>query len=138
MPKNITVEAIVNAPVETVWKMWNEPEHVTKWCFASDDWEAPSAVCDLRVGGTFTTRMQAKDGSFGFDMGGTFTAVSELDRVEYDMWDGRHVAVTFEAIEGGTKVTETFDLEDENSEELQRNGWQSILNNFKKYAEGRP
>lgn len=133
--KAITVEAVVNAPIEKVWSCWNEPEHITKWCAASDDWHAPSAENDLREGGNFKTRMEAKDKSFGFDFGGVYTAVKPNELIEYDMSDSRHVKIEFATTPGGVKVTETFDPETQNTEELQRNGWQAILDNFKKYTE---
>ncbi len=133
----ITVATTINAPLTEVWARWTQPEHITQWTFASDDWESPSATNDLRVGGAFTTRMQAKDGSFGFDFGGTYTAVEEHAHIAYDMADGRHVDVRFEEVDGGVRVTETFDPETENSEEMQRAGWQAILDNFKKYADAK-
>jgi len=131
----ITIQTTVNAPLKKVWECWNQPEHITKWAFASDDWESPSAENDVRVGGKFITRMQAKDGSAGFDFEGTYTAVKEHELIEYDMSDGRHVKVEFEATPEGVTVTETFDPEDENTQEVQRDGWQAILDNFKKYTE---
>lgn len=131
----ITVEIIVNAPIEKVWEYWNKPEHITKWAFADDTWEAPSAENDLRKGGSFKTKMAAKDGSESFDFEGLYTSVEEHELIEYDMSDGRHVKVEFAQTPEGVKVTETFDPEEENSEELQKNGWQAILNNFKKYVE---
>jgi uncharacterized protein YndB with AHSA1/START domain len=131
----ITVQTIVNAPIEKVWECWNRPEHITGWAFASDDWEAPAAENDLRVGGKFKTRMAAKDGSSGFDFEGVYSQVKEHELIEYDMSDGRHVKVVFEETPEGVRVTETFDPEQENTEELQRSGWQAILDNFKKYVE---
>ena len=131
----ITVETIVNAPVEKVWKAWNEPQHITKWCAASDDWHAPKAENDLRTGGTFSTRMEAKDGSFGFDFGGVYDNVKKNELIEYTMGDGRKVYVTFSPSGDKTKVVETFDAESTNPVEMQRGGWQAILDNFKKYAE---
>lgn len=133
--QSVTISTIINAPIDEVWARWTQPEHVTQWTFASDDWESPTASNDLRVGGAFTTRMQAKDGSFGFDFGGTYTAVEEPTHIAYDMADGRHVDVCFELVDGGVRVTETFDLETENSADMQRAGWQAILENFKKYVE---
>lgn len=130
----ITVETVVNAPIEKVWDCWNSPEHITKWAFASDDWEAPSAENDLRVGGRFKTTMASKDGKDSFDFEGRYDVVDELRLIEYTMSDGRHVKVQFEETPEGIKITETFDPETENSEDLQRSGWQSILNNFKKYT----
>ncbi|MFD2163530.1 SRPBCC family protein [Paradesertivirga mongoliensis] len=131
----ITVEATVNAPVSKVWKLWTGAEHITNWCNASDDWHAPYAENDLKVGGKFTTTMAAKDGSFSFDFGGIYDVVEENKLIEYTMGDGRHVSVTFEQQGNQTKVVETFDAENQNSEEMQRSGWQAILDNFKKYTE---
>ena len=133
----ITVEITINAPLEKVWKYWNNPEHITKWAFASDDWEAPVAENDLRTGGRFKTVMAAKDKSARFDFTGTYTVVKENEVIEYDMdgEDHRHVKVEFSQVQEGTKVTEVFDPENENSEEMQKAGWQAILNNFKSYLE---
>lgn len=131
----ITISAIINASIDRVWECWIEPQHITQWAFASDDWEAPHAENDLRVGGKFLTRMSAKDKSAGFDFTGIYTAVEENRLIEYDMDDGRHVKNVFEKTPEGVKVTTTFDPENENSEEMQREGWQAILDNFKKYVE---
>ena len=137
MDKNaITVEVIVHAPMFKVWDYWNKPEHITKWAFASDDWEAPSAENDVRTGGKFKTNMAAKDKSQSFDFSGVYTDVKEHELIEYAMDDGRHVKVEFSELPESVKVRETFDPESENSVELQRNGWQAILDNFKKYTEG--
>ena len=131
----ITVETTVNAPVEKVWKYWSEPGHITKWAHASDDWHTTRAENDLRTGGKFLSRMEAKDGSFGFDFGGEYTNVEEHKTIEYTMGDGRKVKVKFEGKGGETKVVETFEAEDTNPVEMQRGGWQAILDNFKKYTE---
>jgi uncharacterized protein YndB with AHSA1/START domain len=131
----ITVETIVNAPVEKVWKFWSAPEHITKWCAASDDWHAPKAENDLTVGGKFFTRMEAKDGSFGFDFGGVYDEVKTNELIEYTMGDGRKVVIKFAGNGNETKVTETFDAETTHSIEMQQGGWQAILDNFKKYTE---
>ncbi|TSJ40786.1 polyketide cyclase [Mucilaginibacter corticis] len=131
----ITVEATINAPVEKVWKLWNGPEHITKWCQASDDWHAPHAENDLKTGGSFKTTMAAKDGSFSFDFGGVYTDVKENTLIAYKMEDGRTVSVSFIPKGDTTEVIETFDPESINPLEMQRGGWQAILNNFKKYAE---
>ena len=131
----ITVEATVNAPVEKVWKSWSEPEHIKNWCAASQDWHAPKAENDLRTGGTFNTRMEAKDGSFGFDFGGVYDNVKKNELIEYTMGDGRKVRVTFSPSGEQTKIVETFDAEATNPVEMQRGGWQAILDNFKKYTE---
>ena len=131
----ITVETVIKAPVEKVWESWNKPEHIVNWAFASDDWKALDPKNDLRVGGKFKTTMAAKDKSASFDFTGVYTAVEEHKLIEYDMSDGRHVKVEFSEVPEGIKVVETFDPETENTEELQRSGWQSILENFKKYVE---
>ena len=132
----ITVETTVDAPIETVWKCWTEPEHIMQWNSASDDWHTPSATNDLREGGMFTARMEAKDQSVGFDFGGTYTTVIEHKQIDYTMSDGRKVSITFDEHDGHTHVSETFDAESENSLEMQRSGWQAILDNFKKHVEG--
>lgn len=131
----ITISAIIKADIDKVWTYWNEPEHITKWAFASDDWECPYAENDLRIGGTFTSRMQAKDGSAGFDFSGTYTSVVPHERIEYVMTDGRKVTVVFENTAEGVSIVETFDPENENSREMQQAGWQAILDTFKKYVE---
>jgi uncharacterized protein YndB with AHSA1/START domain len=131
----ITVENIVNAPVEKVWEYWTKPEHITKWNYASDDWHTPSADNDLRVGGRFVSRMEAKDGSSGFDFWGVYDSVKTNEYLEYTMGDGRKAKITFTAQGNKTKVTESFEAENENSIDLQRGGWQAILDNFKKYTE---
>lgn len=135
MKPQITVETTINAPIEKIWEYWTKPEHITKWCNASDDWHAPSATNDLRVGGTFTTRMEAKDGSAGFDFGGTYTTVEEFKKIEYTMGgeDGRKVSIEFIPEGEGVKIIETFEAESQNPVDMQKAGWQSILDNFKKY-----
>lgn len=134
-PVTITVSTVVNAPMEKVWHYFNEPEHITKWAFASDDWHAPSATNDLRVGGKFSTVMAAKDGSFQFEFGGEYVDVKDQERIEYNLGDGRNVKVSFTQQRAGVKITEEFDPENANPIEMQRNGWQAIMDNFKKYAE---
>lgn len=133
--QSITISTTINAPVEKVWQYWTEPKHVSNWNFASDDWHSPRGENDLREGGKFVYRMEAKDGSFGFDFGGVYTKVEENKAIEYTMEDGRKVKVLFENKGTNTVVTETFDAEETNSIEMQRDGWQAILNNFKKYVE---
>jgi uncharacterized protein YndB with AHSA1/START domain len=135
MNNPITVQTLLNIPLRKAWEYWNGPEHIINWAFASDDWEAPAAENDLRVGGKFKTVMAAKDKSASFDLVGTYSVVEENSSIEYDMADGRHVKVKFESTPEGTRITETFDPENENSAEMQRSGWQAILDNFKKYAE---
>jgi uncharacterized protein YndB with AHSA1/START domain len=131
----ITVEATIKAPVEKVWKFWSDPQHITRWCSPSEDWHAPYAENDLRVDGKFKTTMAAKDGSFSFDFEGVYTKVQEYKAIEYTLSDGRKVQITFSENGGETKVTETFDPENMNPLEMQRAGWQAILDNFKKYTE---
>jgi len=131
----ITVESAINAPIEKVWEYWTKPEHITKWNNASDDWHTPSAENDLRVGGSFVSRMEAKDGSFGFDFGGVYDAVRKNENIEYTMGDGRKVKVYFNEVDSATTITEEFDAENENPVEMQRGGWQAIMDNFKKYTE---
>jgi uncharacterized protein YndB with AHSA1/START domain len=131
----ITIETTINAPVEKVWKFWTLPEHITKWNSASDDWHTPRAENDLRVGGKFAARMEAKDGSFGFDFGGVYDAVKTNELIKYTIGDGRKVTVHFTPNGNETKLSETFEAENTNPVEMQRGGWQAILNNFKKYVE---
>ena len=136
MKNAITVQTVVKAPVSKVWEYWNKPEHIEKWAFASDDWEAYGAENDVHVGGKFKTTMAAKDKSASFDFTGTYTQVGEHELIEYTMDDGRKVSVKFESMDGdSTKITESFEPESANSEEKQRGGWQAILENFKKYVE---
>jgi uncharacterized protein YndB with AHSA1/START domain len=133
----ITVKNTVNAPVEKVWNLWTGPEHITKWNNASDDWHTPSAENDLRTGGKFVARMEAKDGSTGFDFGGVYDEIKTHELIAYTIGDGRKVKITFAATGASTNVVETFEAEGTNSIELQRSGWQAILDNFKKYAEAK-
>lgn len=133
--KKIIVETTVHAPVEKVWEYWTEPTHITKWNSASDEWHTPFAENDLKEGGKFLSRMEAKDGSFGFDFGGIYDEVKLHEVIAYTMDDGRKVKITFKGKENETEVIETFDAETENPIEIQQQGWQAILNNFKKYAE---
>jgi uncharacterized protein YndB with AHSA1/START domain len=133
--KTITVEANVKAPVEKVWKLWTEPVHITKWNSASEDWHTPTAENDLRVGGKFSARMEAKDGSVGFDFGGVYDTVQVNREIAYTIGDGRKVRVLFTKQGNDTHVTETFEAENQNPLEMQRGGWQAILDNFKKYTE---
>ena len=133
--KVITVENTVNAPVAKVWEYWTKPEHITKWSNASDDWHTPHAENDLRVGGSFSSRMEAKDGSMGFDFGGIYDAVTPNEYIEYTLGDDRKVKITFTPIGESTRVVESFEAEETNPIEMQQGGWQAILDNFKKYTE---
>lgn len=134
-PTTITVQITVNAPVEKAWKIWNGPEHITKWCTGSPDWHTPRAENDLRVGGTLRTRMEAKDGSAGFDFVAMYTDIQQHRAIAYTMEDGRNVKIAFSTNGKTTTIVETFDAENENPDELQREGWQTILNNFKAHVE---
>jgi uncharacterized protein YndB with AHSA1/START domain len=131
----ITVESTINAPVEKVWEFWSAPEHITQWCSASPDWHAPKAENDLQVGGKFSTRMEAKDGSFGFDFGGIYDQVKTNELIEYTLGDGRKVVINFSGSGNNTKVVETFDAENIHPADFQKAGWQAILDNFKNYVE---
>ncbi len=131
----ITVQSIIKAPVEKVWKLWTSPEHITQWNNASEDWHTPRAENDLRAGGKFLSRMEAKDGSFGFDFCGVYDEVKSNELIEYTLDDDRKVKIIFTGNGNATNVLETFEAESTNSIELQRTGWQSILDNFKKYVE---
>jgi uncharacterized protein YndB with AHSA1/START domain len=131
----ITVQATINATVSKVWEYWNKPEHIVNWCFASEDWHAPRATNDLKVGSSFTTRMEAKDGSFGFDLTGIYDEIEVNRLIKYHLEDNRNVIVEFSEDNGTTTVIEHFDPENENPHDMQQMGWQMILNNFKKYVE---
>jgi uncharacterized protein YndB with AHSA1/START domain len=134
-PFLITIDATVNAPVEKVWDYWNKPEHIKGWCFASDDWHCPKSENDLQVGGKINSRMEAKDGSFGFDFWSVYKDIQPNKSLSLEMGDGRIWEVKFEANGNETKVTEVFEAEQHNPVDMQRGGWQMILNNFKKYTE---
>lgn len=131
----ITIEALIQAPIEKVWENWTEPKHITQWNNASEDWHTPHATNDLRPGGSFTSRMEAKDGSMGFDFGGTYDEVSLQERISYTLGDGRKVDIRFTQEGDKVLVTESFETENVHPIEMQRMGWQSILDNFKKYTE---
>jgi uncharacterized protein YndB with AHSA1/START domain len=131
--KKIIVETTVHAAVEKVWEYWTEPTHITKWNTASEDWHTPYAENDLKVGGKFLSRMEAKDGSFGFDFGGVYDDVRLNEGIGYTLEDGRKVTINFIRQGEETKVIETFDAENSNPIEMQEAGWQAILDNFKKY-----
>lgn len=131
----VTVQVVIQAPVDKVWKYWTEPEHITKWNQASEDWHAPKAENDLRVGGEFLTRMEAKDGSAGFDFSGVYDVVKQHEEIAYTMGDGRKVEIAFINQGNETKVVETFDAESTHPVEFQQAGWQAIMDNFKTYAE---
>ena len=131
----ITVQSNINAPIETVWECWTSPQHIIQWNNASDDWHTPYAENDLRTGGKFKSTMAAKDGSMSFDFEGEYTLVEPNKTIRYVLGDGRKVEVSFAETPSGVEVIESFDPETVNPEEMQRGGWQAILDNFKKYVE---
>lgn len=131
----ITIETLVKTSVEKVWTCWTEPKHITQWNQASTDWHAPYAENDLRTGGKFKTTMAAKDGSVSFDFEGIYTKIQQLKVIEYTIADGRKVSITFTGTANETKVVESFEAENANPIEIQRGGWQAILDSFKKYTE---
>src|SRR5690606_7817883 len=133
--KRITIEAKVNIPVAKVWKAWNTPNDIMQWNIADPSWHSPSSENDLRVGGKFKNRMEAKDGSFGFDFEGTYDKVELNKEISYTMGDGRKATTLFKEQDGKTNIQTTFDAETENDPEFQKQGWQAILNNFVKYVE---
>ena len=131
----ITVETAVNAPIEKVWEYFSMPKHIMQWNNASDDWFTPKAENDFKEGGSFNYRMEAKDGSMGFDFYATYDKIVPNEYIEYTLGDGRNVKIEFAPEADRTKVTESFEAETFNSADLQKTGWQSILDNFKKYTE---
>ena len=131
----ITVQNTINASIEKVWELWTAPEHVMKWNNASEDWHTPFAENDLKVGGKFKYTMASTDGTMRFDFEGIYTNVVSPSLIEYKLADDRKVKITFESQKNGVVLTEKFDPETENSEALQQQGWQAILDNFKKYVE---
>lgn len=134
----ITISTTVNAPVEKVWEVWNNPSHITNWCSASPDWHAPYADNDARTGGKFKTTMAAKDGSFQFDFEGVYDKVEAFKNIEYTMPDGRKVWIEFKEEGSKSSITEIFNPEATNPIEMQQSGWQAILDNFKSYTESLP
>ncbi len=136
MTSKIHIETSIQAPLEKVWEFYTTPQHIQQWNQASEDWHTPHAENDLRAGGKFLSRMEAKDGSFGFDFEGVYDAVDPKERIAYSMADGRQVEIGFISKGSATEMRIDFDPESENSIEMQRAGWQAILDNFKKYVEG--
>lgn len=133
----ITIETVVRADLDRVWTAWNTPEDIKQWNTASDDWHTTHSTVDLREGGKFVSRMEAKDGSFGFDFEGIYTRIVPKQAIEYRMGDGREVQSEFVERADGVVVKSTFDAETENSPEMQRAGWQAILDNFGRYVEAK-
>ena len=133
----ITVETVVKAKLDKVWDAWNNPADIEQWNTAQEDWHTTRSTVDLRAGGKFLSRMEAKDGSVGFDFEGTYTRIVPHKAIEYRMSDGREVKVELVERADGVLVKETFDAETENPPELQRAGWQAILDNFGRYVEAK-
>jgi uncharacterized protein YndB with AHSA1/START domain len=133
---NITIETIVQAPIDKVWRAYTSPEDIIQWNAASDDWHTTSSSVELRVGGTFSSRMEAKDGSFGFDFAGTYTKIIPNELIEYEFFN-RSASVEFIQIKEGVKVRITFIAETEHSVEDQEEGWQAILDKFARHVEGK-
>lgn len=131
----ITVETLVSAPRLKVWDSWTSPEDIVRWNFASDDWYCPKAVNDVQQGGKFSFIMSSRDGKMSFDFNGIYDEVVQGEMLSYTIADGRKVKVRFEEMDGQTRVSETFEPEHTNPFEMQRAGWQSILDNFKKHTE---
>ncbi len=131
----ITIQTTVNAPIEKIWEYWSKPEHITKWATPSDEWHTPRAENDLRTGGSFLSRMEAKDGSMGFDFGGKYDDVRKNEYIEYTIGDGRNVKTSFTTKGNSTEIVQSFEAEEIHPIEMQKAGWQAILDNFKKYTE---
>ncbi|WP_100611871.1 SRPBCC family protein [Confluentibacter lentus] len=133
--ERITIKANVKSSAKKVWELWTNPKHIVKWNTASEDWHTPRAENDLRVGGQFLSRMEAKDGSFGFDFIGIYDEVEPLKRIAYTMEDGRKAEIDFKENQESVEIITVFDAESQNPIDMQRTGWQAILDNFKIYAE---
>lgn len=131
----IEIENKINAKLDQVWEYWTKPEHITKWNIASEDWLCPKAENDLKEGGKFKYRMESEDGKVGFDFAGTYKEVKEKQKLTYELEDGRNAEVTFSEEDGTVMIKETLDTEDENPVDQQEQGWKSILESFKTYAE---
>lgn len=134
MTNPLEIDALVNAPLERVWALWNEPAHITKWNAASPEWHSPFAENDLREGGSFNYRMEAKDGSFGFDFAGTYSTVRPHEFIAYTLGDGRRAEIRFSSEGPQTRIRERFEAEGQNAADMQRAGWQAILDSFSAYA----
>lgn len=131
----ITIETTINADADKVWEFYTQPKHITKWNFASDDWHCPKAENDMKIGGTYSAQMEAKDGSFGFDFKAIYDEITPFEKIVYTIEDGRKVITTFEDLNGKTNVSTIFEAENQNPVDMQKAGWQAILNNFKRYVE---
>lgn len=130
----ITVSTVVGADLASTWSAWNTPEDINAWNAASEEWRCTGSRVDLRPGGTFSSRMEARDGSMGFEFSGTYTKVVDHERIDYVINDGRCVSIVFQAVGNGVKVTETFVAEGQHDPEFQRAGWQAILDNFARHV----
>lgn len=137
MSQKIKIESLINAPKENVWEYYTSPEHIVNWNFAHPSWHCPSAENEMKPGGKYKARMEAKDGSFGFDFEAEYRSINEGKNFVYVIADGREVEVDFENLDGKTRVTVVFEAEKENSIEMQKGGWQAILDNFKNYTESK-
>lgn len=135
MKNTIEVSTTVNVDIEKVWKLWNSPGHIVNWYFATDEWHCPHAESQFKEGGQFSYRMEAKDKSFGFDFSGKFTQIINFEKISYTLEDNRITDITFVKSNGGIIITEIFESENSSTIDMQKAGWQSILENFKKYAE---
>lgn len=135
MTNPIEIQAIVNNTIDKVWESWTEPKHIMQWNQASPEWHCPSASNDLKVGGEYSARMEAKDGSFGFDLNATYTDVRTNHYLASTLEDDRKVRVSFKELENGVSIIQKFEAESQNPREMQQNGWQAILNSFKSYTE---
>ena len=135
MSNYLNCNVIINRKIKKVWDYFTNPTHIVNWYFASEDWHCPSAINDLKVDGKFSIRMEAKDKSFGFDLEGSYSFVDLNKQIDYSLADGRKVSIIFESVNDGVKVAEMFEPENQNPLDLQQQGWQSILNNFKSYTE---
>ncbi|WP_417496367.1 SRPBCC domain-containing protein [Maricaulis sp.] len=133
--QTIMIDALVATPIDKAWQCWTQPDHITQWNFASDEWCCPNAANDLTIGGHYRARMEARDGSFGFDLEAVYNEVTEPSALGMVLTDGRSVRTVFVPEGKATRITTTFDAEAENSIDIQRDGWQAILNNFKIYVE---
>lgn len=134
--QKITVITTIAAPLQMVWDAWTQSEHIMQWNHAGDDWQCPSSSNDVRVGGKFVSRMEDKKSGVGFDFEGEYTEVIPQEKIVYQLGDAREVMVTFQGAGEYVVVTEVFDAENENSAEMQRKGWQMILDNFNTYVVG--
>uniref|UniRef100_UPI00404AE189 SRPBCC domain-containing protein n=1 Tax=Gelidibacter sp. TaxID=2018083 RepID=UPI00404AE189 len=133
--KTITIDCVIKNNIQNVWNAYTEPQHIVNWNFASDDWHSPKAENDLKVGGTYCTRMEAKDGSFGFDFKAVYDEVQAQKSLKMTLEDSRKVTTLFESMDNAVKVTTSFEAENQNPIDIQKAGWQAILNNFKNYTE---